>query len=161
MAKSRYPWDLMLMMYIKGNYTTTDLHYIFGAVPGHISKRFAEKNVNTRSRGKKTMQISPRSLPAELNKRIRQEENYENLVKRIDVYYKNVCLPLKGAEVLRLKERGLSNVEIAKRFTHLSERSVGRVLTQFKGETSQSLKHKVEANKTKFENTLPKAKESK
>lgn len=158
MAKSRYPWGLMLMMYIKGNYTTTDLHYIFGAVPGHISKRFAEKNVDTRSRGKKTMQISPRAFPAELNKRIRQEENYENLVKRIDVYYKNVCLPLKAVEILRLKERGLSNAEISKRYAHLSERSVGRVLTQFKGESSQSLKSRVDATKQKFEGTLPKIK---
>lgn len=162
MAKSKYNWGLMLMMYLKANYTTNDLHYIFGPVPGHISKRFSQvedKNGNTidlRKQGKKSMQLSPKAFPAELNQKIREDENAEEIMNRINLYYKNVCLPLKAAEAMELKERGLSNAAISERFERLSESSVQRLVKTFsKGNTPQELKRKVASIRDKFEAQLP------
>jgi len=147
--KSKYPWKLMLMLYVKGRYTLSDISHIFGAVEGHISKKFAEKGVNARTRGKLSMQVTPRAFPAELHEEIRNVDSSGKLLESIDKYYRNVCLPLKAAEVLRLKEQGVSDREIARKYG-IGRTAVGDLRRRFEGYSPVEIRQKVSAIKSHY-----------
>lgn len=148
---NKYDWDAINHLYHEGRYTTTDLHLIFGPVPGHISKKLRIEG-DARSSGKKSMQKSPNVFSKELNEKINRNPGIK---ERLNAYYTNVCLPSKALKCAEYIDKGVPTRAIAERLG-IAQSQVVKLNAKIKGMDKSQLRESIRASKEKFSSTLKK-----
>lgn len=147
--KKKYNWALIAELYVRHNYTTTDLHLIFGPVPGHIQKVLVDAGVNRRNSGGFRIPHTPDVFSKELNQKIKEVPGLGN---RIDTYYKRVIVFKALSKIRELREEGLSQRAVSDALGgQISKTTVGKWDKKFENKSSRELYELMKKNRGVFE----------
>lgn len=154
--KRKYNWGLIAELYVRHNYTTSDLHLIFGPVTGHIQKQLEGAGVPMRKSGRFTIPHTPKMFSKELNQKIRQEPGLE---ERLEKYYKNVITFKALSKVRQLLEEGYSHQNVSDYLgKQISKSTVGRWAKVLPDKSSKELYLMMRKNRAVFERNLEESK---